>query len=427
MKGRRIKGFVVAGLKAFSREKSGVFWIIGWPILLLLLTAFVFTAPSQSTLTLKVGVVNHDESNTPFNGSTLIHIMDSVVVNGTKMFKVKLYSNETSLVNDLKKNRIDVGIVIPDGFGRKVLTGQASLKVMVSGGSTYELQVNKAVIMSFINRLATEIALNKINVSLRYFKLYALANTTITLPWGNESLYTFVRDFMYGIATPINTTVETVAPKALVNRAFLIGWYAFGAIGMVMLYGGFIFGALTVTEELPGDRLRRILSTPVTETEFLVGKTISYLIILFLSAIVTIAVAIGIGARFTWSPSNPADWLVILHLVLIALMTIGIGFMLSLAAKTAKTASSLGTILGLLLAFITGIWFPKTWLPAPLKAFANAFPVTWSLDAVRDVILKGASAGDIAFVTVKCIIATIVIFAVGVISYKKVLRKYVEL
>ncbi len=427
MRGRRIKSFVTAGLKSFFREKSGVFWILAWPVILLLLTAFVFTAPSQSGLTLKVGVVNYDESNTPFNGSSLIHVMDSIVVNGTKMFNVRLYSNETSLINDLKKNKIDVGIVIPEGFGKSVLLGQARLKVMVSGGSTYELQVNKAVIMSFINKLATEIALNKINVSLRYFKLYYPSNATITLPWGNESLYSFVKEFMYGLAAPINTTVETVAPKALVNRAFLLGWYAFGAIGMVMLYGGFIFGALTVTEELPGDRLRRILSTPVTETEFLVGKTISYLIILFLSALVTIAVALGLGARFTWSLSNPADWLVMLHLLLIALMTIGIGFILSLATKSAKAASSLGTILGLMLSFIAGIWFPKTWLPAPLKALANSFPVTWSLDAVRDVVLKGAGVGDIAFVTVKCIIATIAILFIGVLSYKKVLRRYIEL
>ncbi len=426
----RVKGFAVAYVRAFFREKAAVFWVIVWPLLLLLMTAYVFIPPAAGKpMTMDVGVVNYDvDSKAPFNGTMFVKVLESIEYNGTKLFNVKLYDNETALREDMKKGRLDAGIIIPRGFGVEIMIGQAKLTVLVGGESVYDFQINRAVMSEFLHQLSTRVALEKIRESMKYIELYAPKNISVQTPSGNVSLTDFVYKFMIGLAVPVNATVEEVAPKTVVDRSFLLGWYALGALGMMLLYTGFNIGSTAVVEERQEGRLRRIMSTPATEADMLVGKTLGGLAVLAIaSLIIVLAAVFVIHAKIKWSPLRPVDWLVPLHLLLMSLMTISMGFILSLASKTAKGASSLATTLGLILAFTAGIWFPRDWMPGSMKMLAEVFPVTWSLDVVRDIVVREASLGEVIAPTIKCLIATIVILVLGVLAYRKSLRRYVEL
>ncbi len=64
-------------------------------------------------------------------------------------------------------------------------------------------------------------------------------------------------------------------------------------------------------------------------------------------------------------------WLVIVLFINADVMSLGFGAILAPIVKTNRGASSLGTSLGLLLAFTTGIWFPKETLPSRMKIVAD--------------------------------------------------------
>ncbi|RLE85586.1 MAG: hypothetical protein DRJ41_00890, partial [Thermoprotei archaeon] len=256
---------------------------------------------------------------------------------------------------------------------------------------------------------------------------YIPSNLTVQGPWGNNSFLEFIHSYMLGLVEPINVTIIEKTPEALSTRPAIIGWYVIGALGMMMLYTGFVIGATAVVEEKERGSLDRILSTPTREAEMLMGKTLAGLVILLLSsaAIVFTGVFV-IGAKIEWNPLNITDWLVPLNLTLTGLMTIGIGFMLSLIAKTSRGASSMATTLGLLLSFTAGVWFPKEWMPVPVRKLADLFPVTWALDTIRDIVVYNAGLMESSINTVKNLAVTIVILVLGIIAYKKTLRRYAE-
>ena len=347
MKWCRIKAFIVSGIKTTFREKSAVFWIFIWPIILTLMVAYVFIPPSAGQpVTLDLGVVNIDHSESPFNGTIFIDVLKEIEYNGTKLFNVKIYDNETKLVDDLRKGRLDAGIVIPNGFGENITYAQAKLVVYVSGNSIYSIQINRAIMSEFLHSFSINVGLKKIEMTMKYMNMsYVPANMTTQTPWGNKSLIEFLEEYFKGLVLPVNSTIIEETPEALSNRPSIVGWYVLGALGMMMLYSGFLVGAAAVVEEKERGSLERILSTPASEIDMLIGKTISGLIVLTLSSIAIIVTGVfAAGARITWNPFEITDWLVPLNLILIGLMTIGMGFILSLLSKTSSGATSMAII-----------------------------------------------------------------------------------
>ena len=118
--------------------------------------------------------------------------------------------------------------------------------------------------------------------------------------------------------------------------------------------------------------------------------------------------------------------MVIPLLLMVLLMCVGIGFILTIVsrAKSSEGATGLALALGLTLSFIAGVWIPKWMLAAPLRALAEAFPVTWAIDAVRLLLVYGAPLSEVALDVVKSTLATVVIMALAASSYKALMRRY---
>ena len=171
MKWVRVKGFMIA-----------------WPVLLTLMAAFVFIPPSiGSPLTLTVGIVNYDTSPTPFNGTSLVKIMEDIEINGTKVFKIRFYENETALRSEILKGKLDVALIIPERFGYDILFSQATLTILVKADSPYTSQVNSGFMQAFINMLNNQVSIRKINVFLNFSQEYLPKNITIRFSLGVHS------------------------------------------------------------------------------------------------------------------------------------------------------------------------------------------------------------------------------------------------
>ncbi|UXD22222.1 hypothetical protein IPA_02700 [Ignicoccus pacificus DSM 13166] len=405
MKARRIRAFVKYSLWTFARDKSDVFWVIVWPIMLLFITANVFLpSTSGKPVTVRVGVLSHDP-----NGTLIIKAMEKAKYNGTKLFKVIRYNSMEKLVNDLKKAKIGAGIVIPKGFYRNLTSGTARLTVYVSGGSSLSVQLHEESVRSFLYYFSKEIAKRKLEYVIKYIG-------------SNE----FVMKFMKGLIEPLNVTMKRMTPTTLAQRASILGWLVWGAIGMSFLYTGLIIGATAVVIEKEKKTLDRILTSPVSEGELLLGKLLGGLTILGISAVAVVLSGLAMGARVLWNPFNPYDWIALVSLVLVGISTISMGFLLSLVSKTAKGASNLGVMLGLLFTFTAGIWIPKEMLPSYFKTLAEVFPPTWGIDIIRGVLVLGRGAEELV-PFVKLLLASTVLFALGVFAYRRNLRRYVEL
>ena len=421
MNWRAVKAFIVRNVKTTFRDKAAVFWVIAWPIIWILMTAYVFVPPGAGhVITLSVGVVNNDHSVAPFNGTYLVDLMNNTMINGKHLFTVKMINDPVRLKELLLKGRLDAGLIIPDRFGENATYGTSRLIVLIRADNPSTKQIYEGIITGFLQGVSHRLSSIKINVSLAYISKY-MPTANATMPLDR------IKQYLIGIAFPINASVEEVVPESVGSRPAIIGWYTLGAIGMMFLYTGLLIGSAMIVREKELGTLKRLLASPSSGPELLIGKTLGGIIVLVISALIALFVGIGVaGARIYWSPLNPVDWLVPVFMLAAAIMSIGMGLVLSLASRTSKGASSLSTALGLLFTFTAGIWFPKEWLPVWMRIFAENFPFTWAIDGIRDIVVYQYGLPDILPLFVKSVVAAIAIFVAGATIYRIQIRRYAE-
>ena len=424
MRSKRVRAIAVADLKSLWRERIVLFWTVIWPILWVLLVAYVFVPPQVGgARAFVVGVMNLDEGFEGFSGGeTLI----SALTNVTE-FKVRTYNSTRELYEDLEKARLDIGVVIPRDFSKGLVLGTADIYVYVSGDDPQEVQINRGFAQAFFYHFSREVARRKAEIYHKYFEAYAGNASAIYVPKVNATMSEMVSETLMGLANPLNVVLEEKVPNSLVDRPSIMGWYVIGAIGMTMLYSGFSFGATAVIVEKERGRLDRMIAARTTASDLFFGKTAAAGATLLAASLAIIAVGKAIGAKISWDPLNPWHWLVPLNLFLVFLMTMSMGFLISLASKTSRSASFLGITLGLLLSFITGIWVPKWMLSQELRALADVFPVTWAIDTIRGIVVFNVDSSELVNTQVGVVVATIVLVALGLLSYMKTISRYVEI
>ncbi len=426
MRSSAIKALLLGRLRTSFRDKGHLFWVFAWPVLLTLMTAYVFIPPSVgSPATFSVGVVNLDSSRAPINGSFLVDVLSNVTFNGTRVFNVKHYVTEKDLIDALREGKVAAGLIIPEGFGKNVTFGQARVNVLISASDPYSAQVREGILKAFFERFSVSISLMKVEMTVKYASKYLPANVTVPSR-ENESLKELIREWMLGIAAPLNASFKEVLPKAVNSRPAWIGFYTLGAVGMVMLYGGFMVGANLIHEDRERGTLERILSTPTSIWELFTGRVLAGLTELGLMGILVIASGYLLGARICWDPFQVKYWLVPFNFLVIGITTIGIGVLIAVPARTASGASSLAISLGLVLAFLTGVWFPKDWLPSPLRLAADWFPVTVSLDSVRNIMVWGRALADVLIPSAITAAFGAAVITLSALVYGKLLRGMME-
>lgn len=426
---KQIYAFISRDLKIISSDKVALFWLIAWPMFWLILVAYVFVPPGTvSPVKLTVGVVNQDTDVEGLNITSVhfIEVLANITYRGERIFEVKMYDNESLLINDLKQGKLDCGILIPANFSLNLTISTARIRVFIGARDVYSASISYNVITSFLNEFSRRVGLARANTTLLYFEK-SLEYINQTYIQENITLSEFleiIKAYVYGIAMPLNITYEEVKPEALTTRANILGWYTIGAIGMTFLYSGFSLGAAAVYKEKAYGTLKRILVSPISPAVLIMALIMSNMIILLISAFTLLLMGVYvIGANILFIPINPVHWLIPILLIASAYISLGIGLVLSLFTKTPYGASTLGTALGLILSFTAGIWFPRTWLPSWLQIIADYFPPTWVIDTIRKIAIYNVSFDDVSIDLVKIGFAIIAVICIDIAVYKARIRK----
>ena len=420
---RAILAIAERDVRSTAKDKMALFWIVAFPIFMLTMS-FLLWANPMPPVTVKVGIVYEDTTvnwgNLTFTAKNITDIMKEVYVETeegkVKVFNVVEYGNKTDeALRDLKAGKLDAVVVYLDRFSVNASYGlSAKAEIYVRGGDAYTEQVTRAVLTQFFDELSDRIAEARIEVMEQNLP-------EDQLPPGQKQM---IVEWMKGLAWPVNMTIETVTPETLMGKAGLRGWFTIAMTGVQLLMSGLAIGATMVVEERDRKTLRRLMAAPIGPWDLLLGKTLSGLVWLGISSLVCIGYGLAWGARIYWHPlENPAHALVPVLLLMGGLMMTGLGLLISMVAKTSKGASGLATAIGFPLMFLTGIWMPKWMLPRPLRVFANCFPLTMIVDALRAVMVFDAGLEAVLPVLPWTILATLVFYGLGVLAYKVVLRR----
>lgn len=154
------------------------------------------------------------------------------------------------------------------------------------------------------------------------------------------------------------------------------------------IYGVFFIAATIATSlfrEKNEGTFRRLQAAPMQRAVLLIGKMLPY----YLINLVQILLMFAVGVIF-FHLNLGQDYvpLVLLSLVTAATAT-GLGLLLAALAKTQEQASSLGTLISVLLSAVGGMMVPVWVMPKFMQSLAFFTPHAWALKGFQDVIVRG--------------------------------------
>lgn len=262
----------------------------------------------------------------------------------------------TRLVSDreaedlLTRSKADAVLFIPKNFGSRI-----------SGGSHIDLQLR--VDDSFPDAL---VAARQLQSGIGEFT----RDLTRRQPGMRGELIGLSIEPKYGGNTKrFDYTFTVLAPAALL-------W-----ISMTVM-------SLSVVVERLDGTLSRLLKTPITKTDIVLGK------ILFNSAIgiLPVVVALFIALVF-YNLTIKGDFgLVFVVFLLTVFAGLNLGIFFSIWAKTEKQASQAVTSLNIMIIVLGGILQPVKHMPTGVQVIAQGLPTTYAVDALRALIIKGSDS-----------------------------------
>jgi len=160
-----------------------------------------------------------------------------------------------------------------------------------------------------------------------------------------------------------------------------------GLLGMGVMMGG-LMGVGYVTVDMRIRKLlKRFLATPMKKTHFLAGIVFSRLFFLVPEVTILLLFAwITFGVKIYGSILSTA-----LLILLGSFAFSGIGLLIASRAKTLEAVSGLMNMSMLPMWILSGIFFSSSRYPEATQPFIKLLPLTALLDALRAVMIDGAS------------------------------------
>jgi ABC transporter DrrB family efflux protein len=166
-----------------------------------------------------------------------------------------------------------------------------------------------------------------------------------------------------------------------------------GIIGMNIMGGG-LFGVGFVLVEMRAKKLfKRLLATPMRRGDFLLSLLAARL--LFLAPEMLSLLLMGWLAFHI--PMRGSILCLMLIILLGALAFAGIGLLVGCRTEKTETISGLIQLVMLPSYLLSGVFFSSKKFPDAAQPFIQAMPLTQLNDALREVMLEGASITEVAW------------------------------
>jgi ABC-2 type transport system permease protein len=177
--------------------------------------------------------------------------------------------------------------------------------------------------------------------------------------------------------------------------------FAPALVGFVVFFLVFILTGISFLRERIGGTLERLLATPVRKTEIVGGYSLGFavfatiqvaLILLFVLGTINLDlpdplpdINFGLGVPIAGSPA-----LAFVITLLLALAAVNLGIFLSTFARTEFQILQFIPLVIVPQGLLAGIIWPVETLPGVLQPIARLMPMTYGIDGLREVLIKGS-------------------------------------
>jgi ABC-2 type transport system permease protein len=346
-------------LRRFLRDRSNLFFVFIFPLMLVLLIGAQFGDRSVGGRAVVVGA-------------------DSAL--------------RTDLVVALEAQELDVGTSDREDALEQVARGRADVAVLTDPAASTAYAEGDAVELSVVpsSQAGAQTALQQVQVAVArlstvHGQVAALTSRGVDAGDAEEAL-----DVARGrIAVP---RLEVQSVDELDREFAGLGRFDFGASGQLLL---FVFlasltGSATLIQARKLGVVTRILAAPVSMGQVVVGEALGrFAIAVFQGGYIMAATALLFGVSWgSW-------WLSLVILGLFGLVAAGAAMVIGATLDNEGAASGIGVGVGLVMAALGGAMMPLELFPDTMRLVAHATPHAWAYEAFAEIQRRDGGVLDI--------------------------------
>jgi len=309
----------------------------------------------------------------------------------TQTFQVaERVHDEESFRRALTSGRANTGVLIPADYSERLLRReQASVQVLVDGSDS---QVATTA-MNTVNLLVTQMAIGKARV---------FAEALQAGPARSET---------GAVALPLEARTRLLYNPNLDSSHFFVP----GLIAVILQLTLLFLTSFSIVREREVGTLEQLFVTPVGRAGLMFGKIVPYALMSFAEMLIVLVL---MTAVFKVSINGSLTLLMLLS-TLFMVTVLGLGLLVSTLATTQLEAIQFAFIIMMPSVLLSGFMFPRSEMPLPIYLVTFLLPVTYFIEMLRGIILRGADLRDLLPQVFGLAACCVVILTLSVTRFRK--------
>ncbi|HMY85655.1 MAG: ABC transporter permease [Saprospiraceae bacterium] len=160
---------------------------------------------------------------------------------------------------------------------------------------------------------------------------------------------------------------------------------------LVTMVGSYLC-ALNIVKEKEMGTIEQINVTPIRKYQFVLGKLIPFWVI----AMFVFTLGLFVVAYWVYGIVPLGSWVVLYsYLAVYLIAMLGLGLLISTFSETQQQAMSISFFFMMIFMLMSGLFTPIDGMPEWAYVIARSNPVTYCIEVVRMVVLKGSGFNDL--------------------------------
>ena len=376
-----------------SRNRMGLVMLILMPLFMMGMVGYIF--PSNSGMSnVPVALVNLDAAQGNASLSTKFVAQLNALNNKTGMMDLSTVGSATDVKSNIQNGQQSAGIIIGSNFTSDLKTGkQADVTLVLDQSNPQTASLIETQLTQAIEQMGTQTATYGLNQTYKTPLNYSLAQVA-----------------------PYNVQTTGIVPGQTTNYFEFV---APGIMGMVVMMSLMTGLPHAISFEREVGTLDGMLAAPVHRMSILGGKVIAQTTRGMMQGIIVLALSIVLfGVVVQGSIA------LILGILLLGVFSlVGLGILITSFTSTEETATMIMMTLTFPMMFLSGVFFPISQMPQFMQVIAQFLPLTYTISALRQVVVLGAGVPEISRDIIILFGFGIVLLSAALLAFERAMKR----
>lgn len=193
------------------------------------------------------------------------------------------------------------------------------------------------------------------------------------------------QDIVESTARPLALQVDHVESGILTARDIVVP----AAMALSVFWTGTLATATLVVYERESQASRRLLVAPVSAVTIVASKALLTILLVVAQTLLILVAAVG-----GWGVRVDSPGLVGVVVLASSAAAVGLGLFVASITNTTSGATLLAVLMTFPMMFLSGLFYPVSFMPAAAQVVAKLLPLTYSVDGLRGAMLRQFAAVD---------------------------------